>query len=508
MKQFFVHRKIEIIKVTFFSIILAAAIVGNSIILRIVVNATKVDNVQKYLFLSFDVFIFFLVEALVYYHQQSSIKILSLQLGYDVREQLAVRISKLPPYLLEEKKSEKYLTLLTTQNDLLIDSYFYKIFWGGYLLIQFIFAVLVSFAVNFLLSIFVVLLIVPQLIIPFIGKIKLENNKNLVLQNNENYMKEGQEFLEGEKIWKNFAQEKRFIAKFHDSNYRLLENQIHEKRFSYKIITLNDLFSNLLYFGIWVIGGYFIIIAHLTMGELVAFTQLVVAISFPMYSATSIITDFLGGRKVAQKFKNEIEFSENAEEIKKASQDIAAYLTDITVKFSNKTLFEHFSFKFEKSKRYLIIGESGHGKTTLFKLIFDEIKNEKGSVEIGTNIGYVPQQSYVFQGTLEQNITLFASEIDFEKLSQAIKISELTIKRDVQVGNNTLSGGEKQRLSLARALYADYDYLFIDELTSSLDQNSRQKIEENLLNIKVNFAYISHHYNQKLSSKFDEIIEL
>lgn len=151
-----------------------------------------------------------------------------------------------------------------------------------------------------------------------------------------------------------------------------------------------------------------------------------------------------------------------------------------------------------------IVGASGSGKTTLVKLLLAYYKILKGEIKIGdqnlnninpsdwrSKCGVVLQNGYLFSDTIARNIALGKDEIDTENLMIAAKLASLNdLIEKLPLGFNTkvgqegqsVSGGEKQRILIARAIYKNPDYLFIDEATSSLDANNEKLILENLKN--------------------------
>lgn len=169
---------------------------------------------------------------------------------------------------------------------------------------------------------------------------------------------------------------------------------------------------------------------------------------------------------------------------------------------------ENVNFNIQKGDIIGVTGETGAGKSTLFHIMLGLLKPNLGSVyfnnkDINSNIenwrnqiGYIAQNIYLLDDTIEKNISFdfLNQKIDNEKMDFAIKMScldkkifELPDGLKTRVGNDglRLSGGEKQRIALARAIYRDPDIFFMDESTSALDSETEQKIIENL---KQNFS--------------------
>ena len=170
--------------------------------------------------------------------------------------------------------------------------------------------------------------------------------------------------------------------------------------------------------------------------------------------------------------------------------------------FSDKMVLNNINLLIPKGKVTAIVGESGSGKTTLLKLLLKYYQQTDGEILIDNydinnfssdewrkRCGIVMQESYIFSETILRNIVLGADPIDENRLKEAIKISNLQefienkpLKLHTKIGKSGLgiSGGEKQRIMIARAVYKKPQYLFLDEATSSLDADNESIIVQNL----------------------------
>ena len=169
---------------------------------------------------------------------------------------------------------------------------------------------------------------------------------------------------------------------------------------------------------------------------------------------------------------------------------------------SDQFVFENLNLTIPNQKTTAIVGASGSGKTTLLKLLMKFYEPNKGEIKIGnTNIknisprfwrehcGVVMQDGYVFNDTIAENIAVGEDYIDKQKLRKAVEIANikdfienLPLSYNTKIGNEGVgvSGGQKQRLFIARAVYKSPDYIFFDEATSALDANNEKIIMENL----------------------------
>ena len=210
-------------------------------------------------------------------------------------------------------------------------------------------------------------------------------------------------------------------------------------------------------------------------------------------------------------------------------------LRDLTFKYTNgnRNIFEKFNFKINKGKSIAFIGKSGSGKTTLINIICGLLKPHQGKIMIDgnsvdenikgwqQNIGLISQDNYLLDDTLENNIIFLndKNSIDKNKFDDAIFYSGVSdFLKDLKYGINTkigekgsiLSGGQIQRVALARLLYRDPKVLILDEFTNSLDPENEDFILEKLkqLKDKKNKTYIIISHKLKPLKICDEIIIL
>ena len=160
-------------------------------------------------------------------------------------------------------------------------------------------------------------------------------------------------------------------------------------------------------------------------------------------------------------------------------------------------ILEHFSSIIHRGERIGIRGPSGSGKSTLFNLLLGFFPPTSGHIRIDNReltemnrnqwhrlVGYVPQEIFIIQGSLADNIAL-GQPVDRTKIERVLEqvqlkkwVSELPDGIDTSLGEygSRLSGGQKQRIGIARALYKDAEVLFFDEATSALDSHTEKEI--------------------------------
>lgn len=179
---------------------------------------------------------------------------------------------------------------------------------------------------------------------------------------------------------------------------------------------------------------------------------------------------------------------------------------------ANEFVFENVNLTIKRGEKVGIIGPSGSGKSTLLDILIGLLPISKGSHSVGylefeglrssvdwlSNIAHVPQNPFLFDASLEQNICIGQKhqQVDSLKLQKVIEIAALTeLKNEVKgekLGENgaRLSGGQRQRVAIARALYSDGDILVLDEATSAMDKKTERSVLKNLIGYNSDFTLI------------------
>lgn len=172
----------------------------------------------------------------------------------------------------------------------------------------------------------------------------------------------------------------------------------------------------------------------------------------------------------------------------------------------------------EKGRKYALIGNSGCGKSSLLKVLTGEWSDYDGDILVDgkvlgknhnlfSDIAYVNQNTFLFEGTLEENIRLDNGNADAEKLLKAVGLcADVGLK--LQENGKNLSGGQRQRIAIARALAREKQILFLDEATANLDVRSSQKIEDMVLDSDKMVVLITHKLTDETRGKLDWVIEL
>ena len=194
------------------------------------------------------------------------------------------------------------------------------------------------------------------------------------------------------------------------------------------------------------------------------------------------------------------------------------------------SVLNKINLSIKKNSTNCIIGESGSGKSTLLDILMGLLDPNEGKILVDdkvvnlnnsnwqNKIGFVSQNIYITNNTLRENIAFGydENEIDDKKITSCLEICNLSeFAKNLKNGLNTklsdlgtnISGGQKQRLGIARALYSNPEILVLDEPTNNLDEKNEQLIINNLLNLEEITLIITAHKNE-LKKNFDNIFEV
>lgn len=189
-------------------------------------------------------------------------------------------------------------------------------------------------------------------------------------------------------------------------------------------------------------------------------------------------------------------------------------------------IFKNFNFEIKKGEKICIVGPSGRGKTTMVEILIGLIQPSSGHILVDDkifdiknerlNLTYLTQDTMLFDDTLKNNIIL-DKNFNQKKYDETIKLSLLDVfinsnvdKDFYQVGvfGNNLSGGQKQKVAFARAIYSDLELIILDEPFTALDDKNREVIKKNIFKIFENKTVIFISHDKRLINEFDNVIEI
>lgn len=292
---------------------------------------------------------------------------------------------------------------------------------------------------------------------------------------------------------------------------------------------IKEMFVNnvLMYF----LGGLLIVGNQLTIGTLLMFMSYMTSFSSYIDSIIGSITAFSGDKAIYDRLFKALEYKKP---IKKpiVETELDIKISDLTFSYNENLpcILSNVSYEFEHGKKYLIVGKSGEGKSTLIKLLLCLNSPNDGSIRLGetdlrvidqqslfTNLTAVMQENNFFNLSIRDNFQMVVPEATEEQIDSACKsadiydfIMSLPDKYETIIGERgiKLSGGQKQRLAIARLILHAPQIAIFDEATSSLDAITETNILNNLNDIFAAKTLIFISHKPALQIKFDEVLRI
>ena len=371
--------------------------------------------------------------------------------------------------------------------------------------------------------IFASILLLSGIIIFFISKPLRKKNKALskiVQQDEANLLSFYNESITNLLILKVFNNKNKNKKREQTSNNNLYNSRLNRANFNIKVSGMFSFLSRLAYL---ITILYAVIMLYnkpgfLSAGSLIAIIQLVAKIEGPFMNLSGILPSYYQTLASIDRLEN-INQIENDH---KETLNEFNYLEGIDVSFSynQKEVIHNLSFKINKGDFVIIKGESGSGKTTLIKLIMGLYKTSSGSIKFNGDIdsytikdiySYVPQNNFIFNGTIEENLLIFSdinNKTIINNTLDIVGLSKYKNELDTLVFdlNKGLSEGELQRLSVARALLSNKEILVLDEATSALDLTNEINLLNNLKTLNKTIIFITHkEFNEVFSNNIIEV---
>lgn len=378
-----------------------------------------------------------------------------------------------------------------------------------------------------MLSISPLMTVVALLILPIsVGLI------SFVMKHSQKYFSGQQEYLgnvngqveevySGHNVIKAFNKEDDVIREFDRTNDKLYESAWKSQFFSGMMMPVMQFVGNLGYVGVAILGGFLAIKKTIEVGDIQSFIQYVRNFTQPIQQVAQVINML---QLAAASSERVFEFLEEKEEDQTVEHPVSVEGLHGNVQFENvhfgynpeKIIINDFSANVKEGQKIAIVGPTGAGKTTMIKLLMRFYDVNSGSIKIDGHdvrdfnrselremFGMVLQDTWLFHGTIMDNIRYGKLDATEEEVIQAAKAAHVhrfvqTLPGGYQMEINeeatNISQGQKQLLTIARAILADPKILILDEATSSVDTRTEvriQKAMDNLMKGRTSFV-IAH----------------
>ena len=310
------------------------------------------------------------------------------------------------------------------------------------------------------------------------------------------------EILTGIPVVRAFGRESHEEERFDEANLRLMKTQLFTNRVMTFMMPLMMLIMNLVSVAIIWFGGHAVDAGTLQTGDLIAFItySMVIIMGFLMIGMLSIMLPRadVAAQRIDEVLKTESSIADPApeacrdDELATRTGGAEIAFNDVSFKYpgSQDCVLEHIDFTAKPGQTTAIIGSTGSGKSTVVKLVERFADVSEGSITIDgidirdlslralrSQLGYVPQKAFLFSGTVEENVDYAADEPNAERVRAAAEIAQADFvddmdegfKTEISQGGTNVSGGQRQRLAIARALATDARAFLFDDSFSALD---------------------------------------
>ena len=474
------------------------------------VNGTGGIDFEKIGMILLSVMALYLVSSCFSFIQGFVMTGISNDVTYNLRKDISKKINRLPMNYFESRTNGEILSRVTNDVDTLQMSL-------NQSMTQLITSVTTIIGVLFMmLSINVWMTLAAVLILP-VSMVII----NFVMKHSQKYFRDQQNYLGkvngqieenygGHNVVKVFSKEQDVVREFEEDNKKLYESAWKSQFFSGMMMPVMQFVGNLGYVMVAFLGGVFTIKGSIEVGDIQSFFQYIRNFTQPIQQIAQV-TNLLQSSAAAS--ERVFEFLDEPEEVQKAEHPVSVENLSGEVQFAHvsfgydpeKIIIHDFSAKVKDGQKIAIVGPTGAGKTTMVKLLMRFYDVNSGQIrvdghdirdfnrsELREMFGMVLQDTWLFSGTIMENIRYGRLDATDEEVIAAAKAAHIHNFIMQQPGGyqmvldeetSNISQGQKQLLTIARAILADNKILILDEATSSVDTRTEMQIQKAMNNL-------------------------
>lgn len=436
-----------------------------------------------------------------------------------------------PTAIYDKKSNDYYINLMNEDLNILRRDYFLTLSrFASYVIQAIVFLVGLFLISPYFCALSLVFSLLPFFISKFVTK-KLQALQMEVSKSNEEKFGGIKEIVFGSHPIKQSGNEETFINRY----LRVLGKNLSTiKESNIKMNIFNQsmrgvgLLSQLV---ILSLGALLILKGTVTTGDLIMSMFFITSVSDAVGNAIETYNNIKSTKGVGDKFLNMLKSNEELPKGRALALEAGKVKDGVSVKnfsfaFGDRDIFKNFSYELADGGFYAVIGESGSGKSTFARLLTKELDGYKGEVKVYgqdlneisekslfESVAVVPQEAMIFKDSLFNNITMYDSSIKEESEEYKEIIKKLNLeglaKKEKEGTLDVLqaSGGEKERISIARAMIRKPKILILDEPTTGLDPDNSREVKKIITNLDgVLRLVITHDYDEEYLKKFDGVI--
>lgn len=429
-----------------------------------------------------------------------------------------------------EENSAKYISILTNDIGMIESDYIENVFNFIWQVTTFLLAIVSVVYINYKLAIAIFIVSIIGFYLPQRFRSLLSKRKAVYSTSLEMLTAKTKDLLSGFEVIHNFN-----IAWKANELYDDINMDVERKKQNFSIVSgvinsLTNFLGTCMFVLPMIVGGYFVYLGTITVGSLIALIQLMNNLAGPLSQSLQLVNRINSIGSITEKI-HELTKEEPEETF---THRLPVFENELSLEHLNfgytkeKLALEDVNLRFEKGKKYALVGASGSGKSTLLRVLLRYYKPDSGDIlidglpyeqvkleDIYKQITFIQQNVFMFDGTLKENIGLY-QDYSEDKLNEACKIAGLSelvqglpngLEESIGEAGNKLSGGERQRVSIARAILRGSSFILLDETTSALDNKIAYSIEKSLCDLEqMTLIVVTHKIMEDILKHYDEII--
>lgn len=447
--------------------------------------------------------ILYLLSAIFSYIQGIIMTNIAQKTSYRLRKEIVEKINKMPFSYFDKRTYGETLSIITNDADNLSMGINQSATQLISSIATFVGIFIMMLSINVTMTLITLLLIPLSMILMGV----IVKNSQQHFKNNQDYLAsvngKVEEMYSGQNIIKVFNNEEYMVNDFKKENDKLYEAAWKSNFISGLMHPIMNFVGNLGYVGIAILGAYYTVLGKITIGNIQSFIQYARNFTQPINQIAQISTMI---QSMAASAERIFDFLDEKEDIKVKNkiklEDIKGNVEFKNVSFGyteDKTIIHNFNAKIKQGQKIAIVGPTGAGKTTIVKLLMKFYQVDKGKILIdGINIndiersdlkglfGMVLQDTWLFSGSIMENIRYGNINASDEEVIKAAKSANIhhyimtqpdTYNMILNEESNNISSGQKQLLTIARAILSNPKVLILDEATSSVDTRTEVLIQ-------------------------------
>ena len=530
MKIYMKQNKVLLLFTILTSIIASLGYVFMAVLLQKLLDIAVEKNMQQFIpMVLFSIFYFVMLGIFLYLQSLLS-KRITCKIIKQIRTDVFKGIVSQSMGDFGKRNTADYLSIITNDVKMIEDNFLLPFFEVVQYTVIFISSFVLMIYFDVIVTIVVFVAITLMFLVPSLLGKELEKRQNTLSSQLADFTTKLKDILSGFEIIKSYSMKQYVIQKFDKEN----SDTIHTKYSVDKLFALNEGLSSFLALMVQIVvlflSAYFIITERITVGTLLGMVQVSSNLANPLIMIFTNIPKIKSIQPIIEKLTVLSKYELN-EVPKKQSATFNSVVSISNLSFAyekQNRVLDKVNLHSEKGKKYVIVGKSGCGKTTLVKLLagyyteysgkilYDNtdlnMMNENDIVQLSS---IIHQNIYMFNESVYDNICLH-EDYSKESIDKAVKASGLNdvieklpegLLYEAGENGSNLSGGQKQRIAVARALIRNKPILILDEGTSAIDMQTAYDIENHLLKIEgLTIITITHNLKKELLELYDNII--